>query len=215
MIRKDRSKDGTATHLARLRAGRKWNRSRLTQTLVRTAAVVGGRIFAQPLSQMRCIEEDQLVQTFVPNRSHPAFGLGVGIGGTKGRANKMHTGRTEPAIEGSYELAIAGVDQEMDSRLPFLHLPDHVACLLRDRLPIRRARATRPLHTSAGQLDEEQDLHGLQEKRLDREAIAGADLGFVMLQQLSPTGRWPSLWRGGNAGPFQDSGQRLLAAVIA
>jgi hypothetical protein len=51
------------------------------------------------------------------------------------------------------------------------------------------------VHPSAGQLDEEQDIHPLQEDRVDGEEIAGQDAGGLLAQERPP-GRWGASGRG-------------------
>src|SRR5258706_8520439 len=99
------------------------------------------------------------------------------------------------------------MNEEMNGRLSFLDLPHHLSRLLGDPLPIRMGGATRHIHPPRLQLDEEERFH--------REEIAGKNLCFVVLHEMSPTGRWAALWRGSNAVSSEYIGNRLIADVIA
>lgn len=85
----DAVEDGTATHRSRMCDWLHWNRCLLVNPLMRTTRVVVRHIFTQDLPQMRFIEDDQLLQTFVADRFHPTLRIGIGVRRTKGRQNDM------------------------------------------------------------------------------------------------------------------------------
>ncbi len=80
------------------------------------------------------------------------------------------------------------MDQEVNGRLAFFKLPDHLSGLLANPGPVRMRGAARHINSSRAEFDKEQHIHRLQEKRVDRKDISRKALIFVMLHQLPPTG---------------------------
>jgi hypothetical protein len=92
----------------------------------------------------------------------------------------------EHRIEGAHKLGILVVDQEMDRRFAVLQFPNHLARLLRHPGRIGMTGAASQVDAPRVQLDEEEHIHGLQEKAIDREKIAGQDLFLVVRHQVPP-----------------------------
>jgi hypothetical protein len=57
---------------------------------MRVAGIVVGHIRVQRPAQMTFVENDQLIQALLANRSHPPFGIGISIRGVVGNINDLH-----------------------------------------------------------------------------------------------------------------------------
>jgi hypothetical protein len=62
-----------------MRTGRMRQWRLLSKTLVRAFGVVRRPIVGQDAVQVPFIDDEQVIEAFLPNTAHPAFGKGVGI----------------------------------------------------------------------------------------------------------------------------------------
>lgn len=80
---------------------RGWERNWLVlvKPLVWTRLVVVRDVFIENVPQMGLVDDDQLIQTLVPHRSDPPFGIGIRIRRTKRRPNDTDTHGSEHRIK--------------------------------------------------------------------------------------------------------------------
>jgi len=90
-----------------------WNRRLLVKSLVRPRQIVVGDIFAEYVLQMCMVDDDQLVQTLLADRSDPAFGKSIRIWRSKQGTNDMNIGGSH-GIKRRDEFGIPVVDKKVD-----------------------------------------------------------------------------------------------------
>ncbi len=96
-------------------------------------------------------------------------------------------------------------NQEARRQRPVLQAPAELAGLLRDPGGGRVARAAREVDPPGPVLDEEQDVHGLQEEGLHGEEVARQELIPVAAQEAAPgAARPPTSGGGGHAPSLED-----------
>jgi len=79
---------------------------------------------------MGLVENEQLVETFVADRSDPALGVSIGVGSGYWPVDDMATLGDKDCVECLGELRIIVVDQEANTRCASLEAPDNLARLL-------------------------------------------------------------------------------------
>jgi hypothetical protein len=89
----------------------------LVNTLMGSCLVVELNVLAHNTGQMIGIDDNELVQTFVSNGAHPAFGKGIGVWRTHGGADDMNALRPEDVIEVQGELGISVVNEKSNRRI--------------------------------------------------------------------------------------------------
>ena len=137
-------------------------------------------ILGQNLRQMTLIEDEDVVQTFRPDRSHPALGDRVGPRRSERRASLGNTETTHPPIEAG-AVAVVAVMNEKTWRLVIPTAAfDNLLCR---PLGGRMRRHMHVENLSAGVMDDEEDVECPKEDRLDAEEIARPDGRCVLLQE--------------------------------
>ena len=163
-------------------------RGALTDRAMGSPAIEILHVFSQHCPKMALTEDEQVVQTFGPQESHPALGDRVGLrrpeGGTDLRDAEFH----QPPIEPTVTI--------MDEEARGLAVP---AAAFHDLLrhPVRGRMPSRPdvEHFPAGVIDSEEYIQGPEEDRLDAEEIAGPYRRGVLLEEPAPAWRWiPIPW---------------------
>ena len=79
---------------------------------MRTGGVVVMRVFLQHPPEMSLVQDEQLIEAFLPNCAHPAFGYGIGLRRTKGRTNNFKAFRDEDLVEAASEFTVAIMNEE-------------------------------------------------------------------------------------------------------
>jgi hypothetical protein len=121
----------------------------------------------------------------LPHGPHPALGEGVGLRGTNGREDDPRTLGGEHGVEGARELGVAIADKEASFGGQFLcHI--QVAGLLGDEGGIWVAGRGHHVDPTGPDLDEEQDVERLKERRFHREEVTGQDSLGLSAQELRP-----------------------------
>lgn len=71
----------------------------LGNTLMRSSVVVVKDIVFHHTLQVRLIHDQNIVQTFFANRSHSAFGMGIGVGCSIRYVNDLDTHRLNDGVK--------------------------------------------------------------------------------------------------------------------
>ena len=79
---------------------------------------------------MSFIQDNQLIEALLTNRSYPTFSKGVGIRRTKGREQNVNPFRPKNPVKCRGKLAIPIMNQKADGGFPIRKRPDPLACLL-------------------------------------------------------------------------------------
>ena len=95
-------------------------------------------------------EDDVVVQTFVPERSRPAFGDGVAVRRVRRRTLGLDVGRFDDRVEGD-ELAVAIMDEILRFCFEFVEMDADVACVL---IVVRPIASPLPRLTSSPRMRE-------------------------------------------------------------
>src|SRR5260370_37313006 len=90
--------DHPILHLAAWQLDCAWGA--LTDRAMRAPAIKIPRIFLEHRPQMALIEDEQVIQTFSPQRSHPALGDRVGLRRPEGSADLRDAEMRQPPVEG-------------------------------------------------------------------------------------------------------------------
>ncbi len=154
---------------------------------MRPGSVVVLCVFLQNAHEMSLIQDEQLVQAFLPNCAHPPFSHGIGFRCTKGRPNHFKAFRGEDLVEAAREFTIAVMNEEAQGSLgAVIQLPDALAGLLRDPGTIRMGGAAREMHTTRAEFDEEEHIERFQANRFDSEKVARQHLLPIVFQKGAP-----------------------------
>src|ERR1035438_7920599 len=84
----------------------------IVESLMIAFMLVVGEIFIEHMAQGALAEENQLIETFLLDRTHPAFGEGIEVGGLWRQFESLNAGGVEDRIEVVGEFGIAVVEQE-------------------------------------------------------------------------------------------------------
>jgi hypothetical protein len=124
----------------------------------------------QDTDKLLAADDQQLVQALPADRADPALGDGIGVGRLHRCADDLGPGRAPQVVERPGELGVSVADQELEGGGFVIEDGGEVTSLLGNPPPSRMSSDARQVHPSAGELDEEQDIHSPQEDRVDGEA---------------------------------------------
>ncbi len=117
-------------------------------------------VLAHDVSQMRLIDDQHLVQAFFPHGSNPPFHAGVGVRGMMRDGDHVDACRPEHCFESVAELLVVVADQKVDDWFALGEIPHHLARLLRDSGVVGMGGTARKMHSSAADLDKNEDIQG-------------------------------------------------------
>ncbi len=86
------------------------------------------------------------------------------------------------------------MDQEEKRALLIIEFPNHLPGLLGDPHFVRMGSDPSQMHAACAQFEEEEDIQGLEQDRLDGEEVTCKDLLFVMGHQVLPADRAIANW---------------------
>ena len=115
------------------------HRTLLVNALMRTSVIDIGNVFLQDPRTMPLVDDQQVVQTFLPHRPRPALRNRMGFRCPVRRTHEGTTRGSEHRAEGRRKRGVPVVDQEAYGQRVILDVPAEVTCLLRD--PRRRPRS--------------------------------------------------------------------------
>ena len=139
---------------------------------------------------MHLVHDEQVVQALGAGRADPALRVGVGVrarGTACARPPRPRPRRPCRRPAGTSRRGRGSGSAARRARL--LQRPAEVACLLRHPGGGGMGGAARDMHAPGAELEEEQDVHGLEEQRLDGEEVAGDERAAVprrKARQVSP-----------------------------
>ena len=119
------------------------------------------------------VQDQQPVETFRAGGAYEPLGTRVGLWRAERRANDVNPVASEHVIKTLGEFLIPIANQKPYRLRALRQRPRQLASLLDDPWRARIGRATRQMHTTATQLNEEEDVQSLQPNRIDREEIDG------------------------------------------
>ena len=122
---------------------------------------------------MRRVENDQLVETFLAHRTHPPFRIGICTGSSNRCMNNLDSFRCKHGIKGSAVLAIVIPNKMRELMFLFRHVPDELARLLNHPYVLRMRGYIGDVDTTCPDLDEKEDVEGLEANGLHSKEIAG------------------------------------------
>ena len=137
---------------------------------------------------MALVDDEQLVQTLGSRGSNPALRMRIRVWRACRCKDDFNAFGEENGIKCVREFAVPIVNEKAQTWLTVFQIPRKLSGLLRYPAPRRIRRAAGKMDTPASQLDEEEPIDGLQEDRLDDEAVTSQDLIFVVPHQVTPTG---------------------------
>jgi hypothetical protein len=143
---------------------------------------------------MPIVKNGYVVQAFLSYRPDPAFGIAVGLWGTKWSADYLYSNGTKHVVERPCELRVPVVDKKSKGPFHFTQLPDKLTCLLGRPESIGIRCDSSEMYSPRAYFNEEEHVKPLQSDRLHGEKVAGQYLFFVVLQEGAP-GAAAALWR--------------------
>ena len=144
------------------------------------------------------LRHQQVVQALLPHRADPPLGDRVRIGRAVGRPHDRHARAVEHPVDGRREFGVPITDEKTSGQLPVLQAPPELAGLLGDPARGRMVRTPGEMDSPGPDLDEEEDVHRLEQKRLHAEAVTRQELVLMALQEAPPgDARWATMGRGG------------------
>jgi len=151
--------------------------------------------------EMLLVQDQKPVETLRANRPHEPFGNCVRLRGAKRRANDLNPVASEHAVKTVGEFPIPVADEETEGFPVLGQDPRELSGLLCDPLTARLGRASREMHTTTAQLDQEEHVESLEPDRLDgkeiyREHAAPGALARIRATSRSRVGRPRGLWSG-------------------
>jgi hypothetical protein len=93
-------------------------------------SIVKRHVFLEHIIKMLIVQNEDVIETFLPDGPHPAFRIAVGLWGTKGCADNLNSHGAKHVVELSGELRVPVMDKESEVALHFLKLPYELARLL-------------------------------------------------------------------------------------
>ena len=160
---------------------------------VRPLTVVVPQVLVEHPLKMTPTPDQHPIQTLLPHRPHPALGERVGIRRLNRGLDDLDAVSGEDVVEGAGELGIPVTKEEPRggrALRPF-HLYREFPCPLDDPSSVRMVGDASDPDLPRMQLDEEQDVEGLEAHGLHREEVSRDDAGGLGSKERSPGGRGP------------------------
>jgi len=167
----------------------------LPDAVMRSRMLVRGHVRSTHPRTMPLVDDQQVVQTFLPHRPRPALRNRMGFRCPVRRTHEGTTRGSEHRAEGRRKRGVPVVDQEAYGQRVILDVPAEVTCLLRD--PRRRGSGgtAREADTPAPTFDEEEHGHGLQPDGFRREDGTRAYRVLLLREEGPPAAAIPrALW---------------------
>jgi hypothetical protein len=153
---------------------------------MRSTGVVMFDVDVQHMLEVAAVEDECPVQTLLPYRADPAFGVGVRDARPDWCDDHFSAFGGEYGVEPAAELGVPVPDEEPEPAAVVGELGEQIPRLLGDPDAGRVRSDPRQPHPSAVQLDEEQDVQAGQRDRLDSEEVAGKNASGLAAQELGP-----------------------------
>jgi len=142
-----------------------------------------------------------VVGAFDADGTYELFGVAVRSWGARRSFDNCDVLTAKYVIEPSRELGVPVADEETEGFPVLGQDPRELSGLLCDPLTARLGRASREMHTTTAQLDQEEHVESLEPDRLDgeeiyREHAAPGALARIRATSRSRVGRPRGLWSG-------------------
>ncbi len=188
----------------------------LLTTLMWSSMIVRGHVRGQHPLKMPLIDDQKVIETFLPHRADPALGVRIRFGCVVRCSDDRDTLSSEYGIKGGGEFRISVVDQEVHRDSALLDLPTHLPRLLCHPGRRRAGRAPSDVDPSRAEFNEKQDVDRLQPDCFDCKKVARQDLVLVMTKKGPPTTTMVStLACGRNVVPLEYISNRRSANGVA
>ena len=132
------------------------------------------------------VQNEQPVETLRADGAHEPLGHPVGLRGAERRANDFDPVTPEHVVKLVGEFLVPIAKQEANGFRAARHRPGQLASALEDPRRAGMRCASCQMHTTAAQLDEEEDVEPLQLQRLHRREIDGQQTVPVYAHELAP-----------------------------
>jgi hypothetical protein len=149
--------------------------------------------------QMLVVEDQEPVQTLRANGPHESFRDPIGLWGPKRRAHHLYAMALEDPVKTLGELLIPIANQEAERFLALRQGPGQLPGLLCHPRPARIGCASREMHATSAELDEEEHVEALQPDRSRISLPFSAISGESVVDPSSATAteeRWRAFLRG-------------------
>src|SRR5271167_347366 len=162
----------------------------IVETLMIAFMLMVGEIFLERMAQGALAEENQLIEAFLLDRTHPAFRKGVEVGGLWRQLESLNAGGVEDRIEVLGEFGIAVVEQEAGIGHGPVVGGDIAGDLFQPGFIGKRSDASED--DAAGlEMEEEEDVEGGQAgggPDFSGEEVGGPEHGRVPTDERGPGG---------------------------
>jgi len=151
---------------------------------MRSGPIVVLGIRAKDALQVAPAEDKDVVEAFSSNRADPSLGERVRPRRTDGCLHRRESFRSKHFIEGTWELCVSVPEQDVLALK--VSRDREVPSLLGDPGRVGSAGGAGEMDSPRGELDEEQDVEGVQEHGLDGEEVARQHSPALCSQELAP-----------------------------
>jgi hypothetical protein len=178
---------------------------------VRPLTVVVPQVLVEHPLKMTPTPDQHPIQTLLPHRPHPALGERVGVRRLNRGLDDLDAVSGEDVVEGAGELCIPVTKEEPRGgrALRPSHLYREFPCPLDDPSSVRMVGDASDPDLPRMQLDEEQDVEGLEAHGLHREEVGRDDAGGLGSKERSPG---DEARRGAGRSPLPSSTARIVVA---
>jgi hypothetical protein len=137
-------------------------------------------------TQMPLVQDQQVIQTVISDRSQPPLRDGVGLGRSERSADRCDAQVADPAMEGRSVAAVAVMHEKARwLTIPTASLDDLLARPLAGRMTRRS-----DMHDFAtGVMNDEKDIDCPEEDSLDAKEVAGPDFAGMRGKKIAPARR--------------------------
>src|SRR5579859_1499871 len=146
--------------------------------------------------EMASSEDDEVIEQLSADGADPAFSEGICPWGPIGKPDHFGGLGAEDLVEGSAELGVAVVEEELDPDGLVLEVPDQVAGLLCNPFAGGVGGDAREMDATGTDFDEEEDVELTEPGGVHGEEVDGKDGVGVGANELAPghpaapRGRW-------------------------
>ena len=142
--------------------------------------------YSERSHEVPCVQDQQPVQAFSPNRPNEPLRDPIRLRGLNRRTNNARALRLKDDIETARELSIMVANQESDWVSTLEERPCDVPRLLRHPFAVGMRRAAGQVHATTGDFDEEQHVQPLESDSVDGEEIHCYGALRLRAQELTP-----------------------------
>src|SRR5215472_13875539 len=135
------------------------------------------------MNQVAFVDDQQVVQTFLPHATHPPLSISIGIWSSIGRQNHFDALRGKHRIKAGRKLRVTIVKQKAHSFSFLLELPHQLTGLLHHPGCCRMHCAASQMNLTDAYLNEEENIECVQSQRFHGEEITRQQLLLVLAQE--------------------------------